>query len=57
MCNSALFGRYRAKFIVGSVALLASKEGGGHAWLMGLRKVPYMEAVLELSALPGGTES
>ena len=44
---------HRAKFIVGSVAALRDKPGGGVAWLHGLRSVPYQEAVEALSALPG----
>ena len=43
----------RAKFIVGSAALLAAKEGGGAAWLQGLRSVPYAEASEALCSLPG----
>ena len=43
----------RAKFIVGSVKLLMEKEGGGAAWLQGLRRVPYLEASEALCSLPG----
>ncbi len=43
----------RAKFIVGSVAALQEKPGGGVAWLHSLRSVPYQEAVEALSELPG----
>lgn len=45
--------RYRAKFIVGSVAMLQAKEGSGHAWLMGLRQQPYKQVVEQLCTLPG----
>ncbi|BDA51122.1 N-glycosylase/DNA lyase at N-terminal half [Coccomyxa sp. Obi] len=44
---------YRAKFIVGSVKQLLEKEGGGAAWLQGLRQVPYQEASEALCTLPG----
>lgn len=43
----------RAKFITGSVAELASKPDGGHAWLLSLRTAPYHEASAALCALPG----
>ena len=43
----------RAKFITGSVAQLAAKPGGGSAWLLGLRNVPYPEAAAALCTLPG----
>lgn len=43
----------RAKFITGSVAQLAAKPGGGSAWLLGLRDVPYPEAAAALCTLPG----
>lgn len=43
----------RAKFIVGSVALLRSKAGGGEAWLTALRDAPYPDAVQGLCELPG----
>jgi endonuclease III len=43
----------RAKFITGSVAQLAAKPGGGAAWLLGLRAVPYPEAAAALCTLPG----
>lgn len=43
----------RAKFIVGSVKQLLEKEGGGAAWLQGLRQVPYQEASEALCTLPG----
>ena len=46
--------RYRAKFITGSVSLLASKQEGGHSWLTGLRAASYADAVQELCTLPGG---
>lgn len=44
---------YRAKFIVGSVALLLAKPEGGETWLLGLRQQPFEEAVEHLSTLPG----
>ncbi len=44
---------YRAKFIVGSAAALAAKEGGGEAWLLGLRQRSYQEAIEALCTLPG----
>lgn len=50
--RAAGFG-YRAKFITGSVAELASKPDGGHAWLLSLRTAPYHEASAALCALPG----
>lgn len=51
--RDAGFG-YRAKFVTGSVALLSDKPGGGgQAWLLGLRQLPFEQAVEELSALPG----
>ena len=43
----------RAKFITGSVAQLVAKPGGGSAWLLGLRDVPYPEAAAALCTLPG----
>ena len=43
----------RAKFIVGSVALLMAQQGGGAAWLQGLRDVSYPEASEALCTLPG----
>jgi endonuclease III len=43
----------RAKFITGSVAQLLAKQGGGAAWLLGLRAVPYPEAAAALCTLPG----
>ena len=45
---------YRAKFIAGSVAALAEKEGGPNAYLRGLREdTPYREAQKALAELPG----
>lgn len=44
---------YRAKFITGSVAKLLERPEGGAAWLLGLRDVPYPEAVEALCTLPG----
>ena len=38
---------------MGSVKLLMEKEGGGAAWLQGLRNVPYLEASEALCSLPG----
>ena len=38
---------------MGSVKLLMEKEGGGAAWLQGLRQVPYLEASEALCSLPG----
>ena len=43
----------RAKFITGSAAALSAKPGGGAAWLLGLRSVPYAEASEALCTLPG----
>ncbi|KAF5827694.1 hypothetical protein DUNSADRAFT_240 [Dunaliella salina] len=50
--RAAGFG-YRARFIVDSAAELARKEGGGEAWLLGLRDKSYTEAVEALTSLPG----
>jgi 8-oxoguanine DNA-glycosylase Ogg len=50
--RAAGFG-YRAKFIVGAVAQLAAQEGGGAAWLRGLRAAPAADAAAALTALPG----
>eukprot|EP00884_Botryococcus_braunii_P011503 jgi/Botrbrau1/20353/Bobra.0006s0021.2 len=50
--RAAGFG-YRAKFIVGTVAALRNKEGGGEAWLRSLRDVSYAEASEALQSLPG----
>ena len=47
-------GRYRAKYIVGSVALLQARPEGGEAWLLALRARPLEEVVQELTTLPGG---
>jgi len=44
---------YRAKFVVGTVAALREKDGGGAAWLTALRTAPYDHAVKELITLPG----
>lgn len=44
---------FRAKFIVGTVAALMEKEGGGEAWLHSLRTVSYGEASEALQSLPG----
>ncbi len=33
--------------------MLRSKPEGGHAFLMGLRNIPYKDAVEALSLLPG----
>lgn len=35
------------------MAQLLAKPGGGATWLLGLRDVPYPEAVEALCALPG----
>jgi hypothetical protein len=43
----------RAKYIVGSVAELLDKPGGGRDWLLGLRDRPYAEAHEALCSLPG----
>ena len=51
MC--ACVGGIRAKFITGSVAELNAKPGGGHAWLLSLRDMPYAEASAALCSLPG----
>ncbi len=53
VCVCVCVHRYRAKFIVGSVAALLAKEGGGEAWLMGLRERTYQEAAACLEELPG----
>ena len=52
--RAAGFG-YRARYIAGTVAALAAKEGGGEAWLEGLRSpsVPATAAVQALETLPG----
>lgn len=47
------FSTARAKFITGSVAKLLERPEGGAAWLLGLREVPYPEAVEALCTLPG----
>ena len=39
--------------MVGSVAQLRAKPGGGAAWLQGLRDVPYQQASEALCTLPG----
>ena len=38
---------------MGSVRLLMENEGGGDAWLQGLRQIPYLEASEALCSLPG----
>lgn len=43
----------RAKYVIGSVAQLRAKPGGGTAWLQGLRDVPYQMASEALCTLPG----
>ncbi len=43
----------RARFITGSAAQLLAKPGGGAAWLLGLRSVPYPEASAALCTLMG----
>lgn len=43
----------RAKYIVGTVAALQSKHGGGLEWLASLRKLDLQVAVDGLSSLPG----
>lgn len=43
----------RAKFIVGSVAALREREGGGQQWLTSLRDAPYQSAAEALCTLPG----
>ncbi|GFR48120.1 hypothetical protein Agub_g9947, partial [Astrephomene gubernaculifera] len=50
--REAGFG-YRARFIVGAVAALRSKPGGGREWLRGLRGVPLAQAEGALQELPG----
>ncbi|KAG8378240.1 hypothetical protein BUALT_Bualt08G0117100 [Buddleja alternifolia] len=42
-----------AKYIVGTVAALQSKPGGGVEWLASLRKLDLREAIDGLSTLPG----
>ncbi len=44
---------YRAKFIVGTVAQLLEKPGGGLAWLHALRAAPFNATVEALCTLPG----
>jgi 3-methyladenine DNA glycosylase/8-oxoguanine DNA glycosylase len=46
---------YRARYVVGTAAALASKPGGGEAWLAGLRSedVPTRDAAAALATLPG----
>lgn len=44
---------YRARYIVGAAQELAEKPEGGIAWLEGLRRVPFEEAVEQLCTLPG----
>lgn len=43
----------RAKYIVGTVAALRVKPGGGTEWLASLRKVDLQGAICGLSSLPG----
>lgn len=43
----------RAKYIVGTVAALQSKPGGGVEWLNSLRKLDLQGAIDGLSSLPG----
>lgn len=43
----------RAKYIVGTVAALQSKPGGGEEWLASLRKLDLQGAIDGLSTLPG----
>ncbi|XP_020547427.1 N-glycosylase/DNA lyase OGG1 isoform X2 [Sesamum indicum] len=50
--REAGFG-YRAKYIVGTVAALKSKPGGGVEWLACLRKLDLQGAIDGLSSLPG----
>ncbi|KAL1543808.1 8-oxoguanine glycosylase ogg1 [Salvia divinorum] len=50
--REAGFG-YRAKYIVGTVAALQSKPGGGQEWLASLRKLDLQGSVGGLSSLPG----
>ncbi|XP_057795710.1 N-glycosylase/DNA lyase OGG1 [Salvia miltiorrhiza] len=50
--REAGFG-YRAKYIVGTIAALQSKPGGGLEWLASLRKLDLQGAVCGLSSLPG----
>ncbi|KAK4381268.1 N-glycosylase/DNA lyase OGG1 [Sesamum angolense] len=50
--REAGFG-YRAKYIVGTVAALQSKPGGGVEWLASLRKLDLQGAIDGLSSLPG----
>ena len=44
---------YRARYIVGAVEELASKQEGGVDWLMALRKVSFTDACEALCTLPG----
>lgn len=50
--REAGFG-YRAKYIVGTVAALQAKPGGGMNWLASLRKLDLQEAIDALCSLPG----
>ncbi|XP_051123995.1 N-glycosylase/DNA lyase OGG1 [Andrographis paniculata] len=50
--REAGFG-YRAKYIVGTVAALQSKPGGGVEWLASFRKMDLQTAINGLSSLPG----
>ena len=43
----------RAKFITSTVQQLLQKPQGGEQWLLGLRGLPYSEAVGELCSLCG----
>ncbi|KAK4481314.1 hypothetical protein RD792_012199 [Penstemon davidsonii] len=50
--REAGFG-YRAKYIVGTVAALQSKPGGGVEWIASLRKLDLQGAIDGLLSLPG----
>ncbi|KAL2538485.1 N-glycosylase/DNA lyase OGG1 [Forsythia ovata] len=50
--REAGFG-YRARYIVGTVAALQAKPGGGVNWLASLRKLDLQEAIDALCSLPG----
>lgn len=44
---------FRAKYIVGTVAALQSKPGGGREWLASLRKLDLQGGIDGLLSLPG----
>ncbi|KAM7253355.1 hypothetical protein ACFE04_025973 [Oxalis oulophora] len=50
--REAGFG-YRAKYIVGTIDVLRSKQGGGAEWLYKLRELELQEVIEALCTLPG----